>query len=300
MVFEMINFVGFSAVLIFVMFLGLVMLGVWLWALIDCLVSKRTAAEKLLWVIIILIFNLIGAILYLLLADRVSDNFDSKNSLTRSQDDKIIAGVCGGLGEYLSVDSTIVRLLWVLFTIVSTGAGILIYIVAALIMPLKGKVNVKGKNGRGARKNKTWVLLVLLLVFFVFVNLLIFGLFIVSQHSTGVYISEELVSGESLIDKSNYRGGIVVAGGERVPKKIFEVTKPTVECREIFNNSDYISARQEFYKKSEHIKQLKHDYSNSEDNFERAKLKKKLNNAYEEYKNSRKELMEISEKICLR
>ncbi|MGB6526247.1 MAG: PspC domain-containing protein [Candidatus Acidiferrales bacterium] len=57
--------------------------------------------------------------------------------LHRSVLDSKIAGVCGGMGEYLDTDSTIVRLVWALIT-VFTGIvpGILVYLAAWLIMPL--------------------------------------------------------------------------------------------------------------------------------------------------------------------
>ncbi|GAB6087704.1 PspC domain-containing protein [Alkaliphilus crotonatoxidans] len=50
-----------------------------------------------------------------------------------SRNDKKLAGVCGGIAEYFDIDSTLVRLLWVLFTIPG-GAGLLVYIIAAVIM----------------------------------------------------------------------------------------------------------------------------------------------------------------------
>jgi len=56
------------------------------------------------------------------------------NKLYKSSDDKMICGVCGGVAEYIGVDPTIVRLLWVLFSL-SGGAGVLLYIIAALVMP---------------------------------------------------------------------------------------------------------------------------------------------------------------------
>ncbi len=58
----------------------------------------------------------------------------SDKRLKKSGYDKKICGVCGGIAEYLEVDSTIIRLLWVLFTIMG-GAGILAYIIAAIVMP---------------------------------------------------------------------------------------------------------------------------------------------------------------------
>ena len=57
-----------------------------------------------------------------------------KKKLTRSATDKKLDGVCGGIAEYLDVDSTVVRLAWVLFTLF-IGAGILAYIIALLVMP---------------------------------------------------------------------------------------------------------------------------------------------------------------------
>lgn len=56
--------------------------------------------------------------------------------LYRSDKDKKIAGVCGGIAEYLNVDSTIVRLICILM-ILGYGAGLLAYIIAAIIMPVK-------------------------------------------------------------------------------------------------------------------------------------------------------------------
>ena len=53
--------------------------------------------------------------------------------LYRSDENKVICGVCGGLGEYFNIDPTIVRLLWAI--LVFSGPGIFAYIVAAIIMP---------------------------------------------------------------------------------------------------------------------------------------------------------------------
>lgn len=54
--------------------------------------------------------------------------------LYKSDVDRKLCGVCGGIAEYLMIDSTIVRLLWVLLIVVF-GTGILVYIIAALVMP---------------------------------------------------------------------------------------------------------------------------------------------------------------------
>jgi phage shock protein PspC (stress-responsive transcriptional regulator) len=57
--------------------------------------------------------------------------------LTRSRTDVKIAGVCGGIAEYFGVDATIVRVLWVILSIVPGGiiGGVLAYLVTWLVMP---------------------------------------------------------------------------------------------------------------------------------------------------------------------
>lgn len=58
------------------------------------------------------------------------------NRLHRSSQNKMIAGVCGGLGEYFNVDPTVIRFIWAILSLISIGfPGILIYVVAALIFP---------------------------------------------------------------------------------------------------------------------------------------------------------------------
>ena len=54
--------------------------------------------------------------------------------LYKSNTDKKSAGVCGGIAEYFNIDSTLVRLGWVVFCALG-GSGLLAYIIAALIMP---------------------------------------------------------------------------------------------------------------------------------------------------------------------
>jgi phage shock protein C len=48
----------------------------------------------------------------------------------------MICGVCGGLGEYLDVDPTLIRLIWVLLTCWA-GMSILAYLIAAIIIPME-------------------------------------------------------------------------------------------------------------------------------------------------------------------
>ncbi len=57
-----------------------------------------------------------------------------KKRLYKSKKNHIIAGVCGGIGEYFDVDPTIVRLIWAAVTIF-VGVGIPAYIIAMIIIP---------------------------------------------------------------------------------------------------------------------------------------------------------------------
>ena len=59
-----------------------------------------------------------------------------KKRLYKSTRDKKIAAVCGGIAEYMEVDSTIVRLIAIAL-VFGWGSGLLAYIVAAIIMPVK-------------------------------------------------------------------------------------------------------------------------------------------------------------------
>ena len=55
--------------------------------------------------------------------------------LVRSRTDRMLCGVCGGIGDYLHIDPTLVRLIWVLCSLAGCGMGLIIHIVAAIIMP---------------------------------------------------------------------------------------------------------------------------------------------------------------------
>ncbi len=57
-----------------------------------------------------------------------------KKKLTRSHDNEIIAGVCGGLGDYFDVDPTIIRIIFVILTLWG-GLGIILYIIGIIIIP---------------------------------------------------------------------------------------------------------------------------------------------------------------------
>jgi phage shock protein C len=54
--------------------------------------------------------------------------------LYRSRQERMIAGVCGGLGEYLTIDPTIIRLLFAM-TFFFGGTGIIVYLVMMMVVP---------------------------------------------------------------------------------------------------------------------------------------------------------------------
>lgn len=57
-----------------------------------------------------------------------------KKRLYKSDKDKKVCGVCGGIANYFDVDPTVIRLAWVIF-ILAGGSGLIAYIIAAIIMP---------------------------------------------------------------------------------------------------------------------------------------------------------------------
>lgn len=61
---------------------------------------------------------------------------DNKNyrKLFKSSTNRMLCGVCGGIGEYFNIDPTVIRILWIIFSILG-GSGILAYIIAAIIIP---------------------------------------------------------------------------------------------------------------------------------------------------------------------
>ena len=60
---------------------------------------------------------------------------EGRKKLYRSRDERWLAGVCGGIGEYFDTDATVIRVLFVLATFI-LGGGLWIYLILWLIMPL--------------------------------------------------------------------------------------------------------------------------------------------------------------------
>ena len=77
--------------------------------------------------------------------------------LYRSSKDSVLAGVCGGIGEYFNIDPVIVRIVWIVVTFIG-GAGILGYLIAWVIIP-------KEDSGPGQEKSSKGCLYAILIFF---------------------------------------------------------------------------------------------------------------------------------------
>ncbi|MDM7918587.1 MAG: PspC domain-containing protein [Methanosarcina sp.] len=80
--------------------------------------------------------------------------YTMERRLTKSRTNRMIFGVCGGLGEYLEIDPTLVRLAFVFLTL-ANGIGLIIYIVLAIIMPSEEDISMP-PNARGRSPQSTW------------------------------------------------------------------------------------------------------------------------------------------------
>jgi phage shock protein C len=74
------------------------------------------------------------------------------NRLTRSESNRIIAGVCGGLGAYLGIDPVIVRIAF-LVLLFASGIGFPLYIVLAILMPNESQGDINLNTGKSVERN---------------------------------------------------------------------------------------------------------------------------------------------------
>ena len=66
-------------------------------------------------------------------------NVNDGKVLVRRQDNRIVAGVCSGLADYLGIDVNLVRILVALMTLFTAGTGIVVYLVAWAVIPEEGQ-----------------------------------------------------------------------------------------------------------------------------------------------------------------
>ena len=71
--------------------------------------------------------------------DGVMSNISNGKVLVRNRDNRIVAGVCAGLADYLGMDVNVVRLLVAVVTVFTAGTAILAYLVAWAVIPEEGQ-----------------------------------------------------------------------------------------------------------------------------------------------------------------
>lgn len=75
--------------------------------------------------------------------------------LQKSATDSIFLGIAGGLGEYFDIDSTLIRFIFVVATILG-GPGLLLYIILAIIMPQSNNRSNRNHTSVPAEKDDNW------------------------------------------------------------------------------------------------------------------------------------------------
>ena len=83
---------------------------------------------------------------------------NSVRRLERSSSDRMLTGVCGGLGRYFDLNPTVFRVGFVVLTLLG-GAGVLVYLAAALVMPAEGKERSLAEQVLAERKERPWPLI---------------------------------------------------------------------------------------------------------------------------------------------
>src|SRR5437870_3009515 len=103
----------------------------------------------------------------------------SGRRLYKSRNNRIIDGVCGGVAEYFGVDPTVVRILWVLVSLLG-GSGLILYIVAMIVMPVNPDHRAQASSaapaaGVSERKRYWGIVLILIGVFVLMANMDLFA-----------------------------------------------------------------------------------------------------------------------------
>ena len=70
----------------------------------------------------------------------------TSRKLTRSRDDKWIAGICGGIAEHTGIDATLIRIILVIATILGAGSLVVIYLICWVIIPKTPELQMPGAD----------------------------------------------------------------------------------------------------------------------------------------------------------
>jgi phage shock protein PspC (stress-responsive transcriptional regulator) len=70
----------------------------------------------------------------------------TSRKLTRSRDDKWIAGICGGIAEHTGLDATLIRVLLIIGTILGAGSLVVVYLICWVIIPKTPELQMPGAD----------------------------------------------------------------------------------------------------------------------------------------------------------
>ena len=82
----------------------------------------------------------------------MSDSASPAGRLFRSESDRMISGVAGGIAEIVKIDPTLVRLLWVLIALVTSGVGLLAYLAMWVIVPPRSVADARAAAEAGPKQ----------------------------------------------------------------------------------------------------------------------------------------------------
>ena len=71
---------------------------------------------------------------------------NGKKRLIRTREGRLVAGVCSGIGEYVGIDPTVVRLIFVALSLVTVGVFVLVYLAAWILIPEEGEATSIAEN----------------------------------------------------------------------------------------------------------------------------------------------------------
>jgi phage shock protein PspC (stress-responsive transcriptional regulator) len=97
------------------------------------------------------------------MSEHTAEPIAAPKRLERTRDDRMLAGVCGGLARYFGIHPAFYRVGFVVLTLVG-GAGILVYIAAVLVIPKEGEVDSIASEALRHRRERPWPLIALSLL----------------------------------------------------------------------------------------------------------------------------------------
>lgn len=120
--------------------------------------------------------------------------------LYRSRENKVLAGVCGGIGEYFEIDPVIIRLIWIVLTMI-WGFGLFLYIIAIFLIPLEPKeikiqdvgttTQESKKDYRHLEDNDRNIVITLIALFFIVLGIMV----VISIIAPSTYIFRNIIKG---------------------------------------------------------------------------------------------------------